>query len=131
DPAVAVAPGGVALGRAHRVAVPRLAVDLLALVAVYRVVADQQHGAVGRQQAQNQAAEAAGQRQAGPAGGGEGAVVAGAVTRCQAAQGAQEVGDGAPAGGEGGREGQQGEAVEGGGGEGGGQWQQYVGERGR
>jgi hypothetical protein len=100
---------------------------VLPFVAVYRVVADQHHRAVGRELAQHQAAEGAGQGQAGPAGGGEDALVAGAVARRQAAEGAQVVGDGAPAGSEQRRESQQGEAVEGGGGEGVRQRQQYVG----
>jgi hypothetical protein len=60
----------------------------------------------------------------------EDALVAGAVAGGEAAQGAQQIGDGAPARGDDGREGQQREAAEGGGGEGRGQRQEYVGERG-
>ena len=65
---------------AHRVAMPRLAVDLLAAMLGNGVVADQADDAAGPEVADHEAAEQAGQEQAGPLGGGEDAVVAGGVT---------------------------------------------------
>jgi hypothetical protein len=58
-PAVPVAPGGERVGRAHRVAVPGLAVDVLTLVAVDGVVADECDRAVGNEVPQEEAGQRA------------------------------------------------------------------------
>src|SRR5262249_23660716 len=131
DPLVAVPPGRVALGGADGVAVAGLVVDPLALVPVHGVVADQHHRPGGQQVLQDEGGQGAAEVEAGPGGAGEGGLVGGAVAGGETAEGAQEVGDGAAAGGGECRDGQQGETVDGGGGEAGGLGKEYGGKRGR
>ena len=120
-PLVAVAPGRVGVAGANRVAMAGLAIDLAAGVTLDGIVADQGH-ATGRDQvAQNEAAQQATEVEAGPGSRGEDALVGGAVAGSQAADGAQEVGHGAPTGGEDGGDEQELEPSERRGGEG---WRQ-------
>jgi len=118
DPLVPPAEGGVGVRRADGVAVPRLAVDVLAPVFVHGVVAGQEDRAVGQQVFDDPAGQELGQPPAGPAPLGEEAAVAGGVAGGERPQGAQEVGDGVTADGEQGGAQQQGEAQGGGRGEG-------------
>ena len=91
----------------------RLAVDLLPLVAVRGVVADEDYRAARGQVAQQEVRQLQAEVQAGPGGRGQDALVVGAVARCHRPESAEEVGDGAPAGGEDGGDGQQLQAQEG------------------
>ena len=76
-------------------------------------------GPVGGEQGDDEPAEAAGQLHGGPGGGGEDPLVAGDVAVGQGRGDAEQVGDGAPAGGQQGGAHQQGEALVGRPGEGG------------
>jgi hypothetical protein len=88
------------------------------------VVADEGDPAVGDEVPEDEPAQPATELQAGPRGGGQDALVAGPVAVGQIADGADEVRDGAPAGGQDGGRQQQLEPAEGRGGEGGSQGQQ-------
>ena len=110
-PAVAVLPGGVGVRGVDGVAVPRLAVDPLAGVAVDGVVADQDHRVGRAEVAQDVAGQGA--SQARPRGAGEDALVVGAVARGERPEGPEQVGDGAAALGEHGRRQKEREAPEG------------------
>src|SRR5579875_1380649 len=110
DPSMAPPPGGVGVAGADRVAVPCLAVDLAAGVAVDGVVADQDHRPLGGEPAEDEARQGAAQPQARPGGAAEEALVVGAVAGGQSPEGTPEVVDGAPPGGEDGRDQQEGEA---------------------
>src|SRR5262249_27253225 len=118
DPLVAPTPGGITVRGADRVAVAALAPDLLALVRADGVVGHLQAQGPGAQADQNQAAEGGSQAQARPAGLGEDTAVAGGIAVGQAAQGAEQVGDGAAPGGQQRRQQQQAGALGGGLGEG-------------
>jgi hypothetical protein len=65
-----------------------------------RIVAGQDDGRILGQQRDEEAGQGAGQVGHRPAGPGEGATVTGGVARGQRPGGAEEIGDGAPAGGE-------------------------------
>src|SRR5262245_22602844 len=93
-------PGGVGVAGADRVAVSRLAIDLAPGVAVDGVVADQDHRPFGGEPAEDVAGQGAAEPQARPGGPAEDALVVGAVTWGELAEGAPEVVDGAAAGGE-------------------------------
>src|SRR5262249_19019263 len=119
DPLVPPAPGGVAVAAADGVAVLRLAVDLPAGGFGGRGVGHQGDDARGPVAAQHGAGQQGGQAQAGPARLGEDAVVAGRGAPAEVANGPQQVGDGAAAGGEDTGDGEQLGAGEDGAGEGG------------
>jgi len=98
DPLVPPPPGGIAVRRADRVAVAALAVDLRAAVLIDGIVAGQRDGLAGGDAAKDGAGQGVGQGPGGPLPPGEDAVVAGGMAGGQAAGGAKQVGDGAPAG---------------------------------
>ena len=102
------------MGRAHRVAMAALAVDLGAAVLVDGVVAGQADGPVGDPTVEDEPGQDPRQLQGGPAASGEDAVIAGGVSGGQIGGGAEEVGDGAAAGGEDGGDEQDQEALIGG-----------------
>ena len=97
DPAMAVLPGGVGARGADRVAVPGLAVDLAARVAVDGVIPDQGHRPVRDQMGEDGAGQGTPEAQPRPRGPREDALIVGAMPRRQRAQAAEQVGDGAPA----------------------------------
>ena len=92
---------------------PGLAVDESPGMTVDGVIADQGDGLVGRDQGQDQSRKLAGQAECGPFGRGEDPLIGGAVAFGQRCGGADEVGDGAAAGGEDGRAEEDDEAMEG------------------
>ena len=114
DPFVPPAIGGEGVGRAHRIAMAALAVDLGAAMLVDGIVAGQEDGAVGDVMVEDELRQEACQRQRGPASFREDAVIAGGISRSQAGHGAEEVGDGASSGGQDRRDEQDEEALVGG-----------------
>ena len=124
DPPVPVSPGGVAVGGADRFAVPGLAVDHLAGVAVDGVVADEDDRAIGDQVAEYEAGQGTAEVEGRPGGSGEDTLVVGAMSGGEPAEGAREVGDGATAGGQDGGEQEGDEPAAGRLGEGGGEFGQ-------
>ena len=102
------------MGRAHRVAVAALAIDLGATVLVDGIVAGQIDRPVGDPTIEDEAGQDAGQGEGGPASFGEDAVEAGGVAFGQSGGGAEEVGDGAAAGGQDGGDEQEEESLVGG-----------------
>src|SRR5262249_3695335 len=128
DPLVPPAEGGVGVRRARRVARPRLAVDLLALVFGDRIVAGHGDGAGRQPAAQNVAGQGPAEPPQRATAAGEDAVVAGGMAGGEGVGGAQQVEDGAAAGGQDGRQEQDDKAFVGGAREGGGEGlQQGVG----
>ena len=117
DPLVAVPPRGVGLGRSHGVAVTGLAVDALPLVPVHGVVAEEHHGTSGEQVVEHEAHQNTAECQPGPGCAGQNALVIGAVSGCQMAECAEQVGDGSSPGGDEGRDQQCRETLVGGAGE--------------
>jgi hypothetical protein len=113
DPFVSPPPGGVGLGRADGVAVASLAVDRVAAVLVDGVVSGQRDRLVMGKAAEDDARQDTGQRPEGPASPREDAVVTGGMAGGQAADGAQQVGDGAAAVGQHGTGHEDGESLEG------------------
>src|SRR5689334_214279 len=111
---MAVTPGGVGMGRADGVAMAGLAIDLLPLVAVNGVVADEGDGSIGDEMVEEESRQSTAQFEAGPAGIREDALEAGAVSGRQSAECPQEVGDGASAAGKDGCGGEGEEALGGG-----------------
>ena len=111
DPLVPPTEGGVAVGRAHGVAVAALAVDLFAFVLGHGVVAGHGHRAAGEPAAQQVAGQGPPQAPDRPGAPGEDAVIAGGVARGEGPHGAQQVQDGPPAGGQDGRQQQHHEAL--------------------
>src|SRR5262249_48847056 len=107
DPLVPPTPSGVAVAAADRVAVPCLAIDLATGVGTDGVVADQHDCAGGPIASQQKARQEGGQTQARPVGLGQDTVVAGGSARSQVAEGAQQITDGASAGGQNGGDGEQ------------------------
>ena len=129
DPLVAVAVGGVAVAGADGVPVPGLAVHRLAAVLRHGIVADQRHRAFGPAVPQDEAAQRCRHVQPGPAGLRQDALVAGRMALGQGRDSAEQVGDGAAAGGQDGGEEQHLAAAPGGLGEQGGEFvQQGQGE---
>src|SRR6516225_11456354 len=102
------------MGRADRVAMTALAIDLGPAVLVDRIVASEQDRPLGDPMIEEEAGQDACQGQRGPASPGEDAVKAGGVAAGQAGGGAEEIGDGAAAGGEDGGQEQDEKALEGG-----------------
>jgi len=88
----------VGVGRADGVAVPGLAVDRAAGVTVHGVVADEHDRAVRDDVVEQEPGEGGPELDAGPRGSGQDPVVAGRVAGGEVADGAEEVGDGPPAG---------------------------------
>ena len=102
------------MGRAHRVAVTALAIDLGAAVLVDGIVAGQEDGPIGDPMIEDEAGQDPRQGESGPAPFGEDAVKAGSIAVGQAGGGAEQVGDGAAAGGQDGGEEQDEKALVGG-----------------
>ena len=105
------------MGRANGVAVPGLAVHGPAGVPIDGVVADQLDRPVGDDVFEQEPHQGAAEREAGPGCSGQDAAVTGNVSGCQLAEGAQQVGDGAPAGRQDGSGQERGEPLVGGAGE--------------
>src|SRR5512135_1425326 len=82
---------------------------------IHRVIADQRHGTLGDPASQDEVRQGVAQSPERPAALGEDTMIAGGMPWGESADGAQQVGDGAPAGGEHGPEHQGEEAFEGGG----------------
>ena len=114
DPFVPPAVGGVGMGRAHRVAMAPLAVDLGAAVLVNGVVARQVDGPVGGPMIDDEPGEDPRQLGGRPAAPRQDAMIAGGVAGGQLGGGAEQVGDGAAAGSEDGGDKQDQEALIGG-----------------
>ena len=90
------------------------AVDLGAAMLVDGIVAGQEDRAVGPIMIEDELRQEPGQLEGGPGSFREDAVIAGGISRSQARDGAEEVGDGAPAGGQDGGHEQDQEALVGG-----------------
>ena len=88
------------MGRAHRVAVAALAVDLGAAVLGDGIVARQGDGPVGDEVVEDEPRQEASQSERGPTAFGEDAVIAGGISGSQPRDGAEQVGDGAASGGQ-------------------------------
>lgn len=88
------------MGRTNRVPVPPLAVHLWPLVTIDGVIANQAHRPVGDEAVEHQPHQRAAQFEPGPRGALEHSLVAGAVPGGEVAQGAEQVGHGAPTGGQ-------------------------------
>lgn len=92
------------MARAHRVAVPRLAVDALALVLGHGIVADHGNHAGGDPALQEVAGQRPAEASQRAAAARQDAVVAGGMAGGQGVHGAQQIEDGAAAGGQDGRQ---------------------------
>jgi hypothetical protein len=77
-----------------------LAVDVLALVPVNGVIADQGDDTVGEEMLKQKPGERASQRDSRPRRAGQDALVVGEMSRREMPEGANDVGDGAPPGGQ-------------------------------
>jgi len=114
DPLVAVAPGGKAVAGTDRITVSGLAVDLASGMTIDRIIAHQDHGLLGGNQGQDEAAELTGQVEGRPLGGGKDSLIGRDKPLSQRSGGAEDVGDGASPGSEDGRAEESDKAGEGG-----------------
>lgn len=97
---MAVTPGGVGVRRADGIAVACLAVDLLALMTIDGIIADEGDGSVRDKACDDEACQQAGQPKTGPRGGGEESLIGGLVSLGQGSECAEKIGDGSSSAGE-------------------------------
>src|SRR5262249_44561032 len=113
DPFMTIAPCGVGMRRPHGIAMSGLTEDMGSRMSDDGVVTGQEDGSIVREQGHEEASQGTGQGNPRPPRLGKDPTVTGSITRGEGTCGAEEIGDGPPAGCEKSRSGEDEEALKG------------------